>query len=299
MRILITGGTGLIGRRLCVALDALGHDLTVLSRRPALVKEKCGHNVTPMASLNDWSDEQRFDAIINLAGEPIVDARWTDKRKQKLISSRVGLTTQLIEKIAQAKQKPAVMLSGSAIGIYGDSGDAVLNETAPAAHDFSARLCQEWEAAAGKVKVYGTRLCLLRTGLVLDASGGILYKMLLPFKLALGTRLGDGRQWMSWIHIEDYVAIVVALLENTEASGAYNMTAPVAVNNAEFTRTLASELHRPAFFVAPAWLLRKAMGEMSVLLLGGQRIMPERVLAMGYRFRYPELRLALSALLKS
>lgn len=297
MRILMTGGTGLIGRRVCAALIAVGHDVTVLSRRPETVKEKCGNQVTPMAKLNEWSDEQPFDAVINLAGEPIVDARWTDKRKQLLIKSRIGVTVDLVDKIAQLKHKPSVMLSGSAIGYYGDSGDAVLDEASPVAHDFSAQLCSEWEAAAGKVTASGTRLCLLRTGLVLAVNGGVLHKMLLPFELALGTRLGGGRQWMSWIHIDDYVAIVLTLLADKEASGAYNMTAPKPVNNAEFTQTLASVLNRPALFVAPTWLLRAAMGEMSVLLLGGQRVLPQRVLAMGYSFRFPELKTALGALL--
>lgn len=298
MRILITGGTGLIGRRLCVALTALGHDLTVLSRQPMSVKEKCGPAVTALASLNDWTSEQRFDAVINLAGEPIVDARWTEKRKQKLLASRIGLTEQLVAKIAQARYKPAVMLSGSAVGYYGDSGERELDETALAGQDFSAQLCVAWEAAASQIIGDGTRLCLLRTGLVLDAEGGILHKMLLPFKLALGARLGDGRQWMSWIHIDDYVAIVLMLLLRDDASGVYNMTAPQPVNNAEFTQRLAAALHRPALFVAPAWALRLAMGDMALLLLGGQRVYPRSLLALGYTFRYPTLALALNSLLK-
>ncbi|MDO8650985.1 MAG: TIGR01777 family oxidoreductase [Undibacterium sp.] len=298
MRILITGGTGLIGRRLCVALTALGHDLTVLSRQPMSVKEKCGPAVTALASLTDWTSEQSFDAIINLAGEPIVDARWTEKRKRKLLASRIGLTEQLVAKIAQARYKPAVMLSGSAVGYYGDSGERELDETASAGQDFSAELCAAWEAAASQIISNGTRLCLLRTGLVLDAEGGILHKMLLPFKLALGARLGDGRQWMSWIHIDDYVAVVLMLLLREDASGVYNMTAPQPVNNAEFTQRLAAALHRPALFVAPAWALRLAMGEMALLLLGGQRVYPRSLLALGYTFRYPTLALALNSLLK-
>ncbi len=298
MRILMTGGTGLIGRHLCAALTAAGHDLTVLSRHPESVQEKCGSKVRSIASLDEWTPDQAYDAVINLAGEPIVDARWTDRRKQKLLDSRIGLTKKLAAKIACARHKPDVMLSGSAIGIYGDAGELALDENAALADDFPARLCRQWEAAAAGAKDSGTRLCLLRTGLVLDARGGILSKMILPFKLALGTRLGDGRQWMSWIHIDDYVAIVVALLDNAQASGVYNMTAPEAVSNAGFTRALASALQRPALFVAPAWLLRAVMGEMSLLLLGGQRVVPTRVLAMPYRFMYPELGPALSALLK-
>lgn len=298
MRIFITGGTGLIGRRLCLALSAAGHELTVLSRQPASVPAKCGATVKAIGSLNEWPAEQFFDAVINLAGEPIVDARWSAARKQTLLDSRVALTEQLVMRMVQSARPPAVMLSGSAIGYYGDRADQELDETAVAADDFSARLCLAWEAAAAKVTRAGTRLCLLRTGLVLDAHGGMLQKLLLPFKLALGARLGDGRQWMSWIHIDDYVAMVLLLLNDAQASGAFNMTAPQPVTNGEFTRTLAATLQRPALFVAPAALLRLAMGEMAVLLLGGQRVLPKKMLAMAYVFRYPTLASALSALLK-
>lgn len=297
MNILITGGTGLIGRALCAALLRDGHALTVLSRRPQTVAAKCGPTVRALASLAEWQPDQNYDAVINLAGEPIVDAAWTAARKQRLWDSRVTLTEQLVQRIAAARQRPAVLLSGSAIGYYGDSGDAALHEAAHAGTDFAAKLCLAWEAAAQKAIQADVRVCLLRTGLVFSADGGMLAKMRLPFALGLGTRLGNGRQWMSWIHIDDYVAIVRLLLLHTAAEGAVNMTAPRPVTNAEFTSTLAHALHRPAFFAAPAALLKPLLGERSVLLFGGQKVLPRKLEALGYRFAYPTLAGALEALL--
>ncbi|CAG4884447.1 Epimerase family protein YfcH [Georgfuchsia toluolica] len=296
MNILITGGTGLIGRALCAALLRDGHALTVLSRRPQTVAAKCGPAVLALGSLAEWPPEQHFDAIINLAGEPIVDAAWTAARKQRLWDSRVSLTEQLVQRIAAARQKPAVLLSGSAIGYYGDSGDTEQDETGHAGTDFAAKLCLAWEAAAQKACPAGVRLCLLRTGLVFSADGGMLAKMRLPFALGLGARLGNGRQWMSWIHIDDYVAIVRLLLLHTAAEGAVNMTAPRPVTNAEFTAALAHALHRPAFLAAPAALLKPLLGERSVLLFGGQKVLPRKAEALGYRFAYPTLADALEAL---
>lgn len=299
MRVLITGGTGLIGRRLCAALSARGDSVTVLSRRPQSVPQLCGTGVNAMASLDDWTPELSFDAVINLAGEPIVDARWTEKRQQVLLDSRIGLTEQLVNKIAQANHQPQVLLSGSAIGYYGIVADQTLNEEANVGHDFSASLCLAWEQAAQAVSDLDVRCVILRTGLVLDNRGGILKKMLLPFQCALGSRLGDGRQWMSWIHCEDYLNAVLALLDDTSAAGPYNLTAPQPVTNADFTRSLSRAVHRPALFVAPAWLLRLVMGERSDLLLGGQRVVPERLLARGFHFHYRDLTSALVNLIRS
>lgn len=296
MRILITGGTGLIGRALCTALLARGHALTVLSRRPATVAARCGAAVRAMGTLAEWTPDTAFDAVINLAGEPIIDAAWTLGRRKRLWDSRVGVTEALIGRIAAARVKPRVLLSGSAVGCYGDAGDAVLDEDAPGGNDFGATLCQAWEQAARQAASFGVRVCFLRTGLVLDARGGMLGRMLLPFRLGLGTRLGTGMQWMSWIAMDDYVALVLELLGRDDAVGAFNMTAPQPVRNREFTALLARALHRPAPFVAPAWLLRLALGERAILLLGGQRALPTRALALGYHFRHPEAGAALAAL---
>jgi uncharacterized protein (TIGR01777 family) len=299
MHILITGGTGLIGRRLCEALTTRGDRVTVLSRRPDAVPRLCGVGVNAMKSLDYWTPEQSFDAVINLAGEPIVDARWTDRRKKILCDSRILLTEQLVEKICQANRPPQVLLSGSAIGYYGIDEHQTFNEENNAGEDFSAALCHAWEKAAHTVRATGVRCVVLRTGLVLDNRGGILKKMLLPFQCGLGSRLGAGQQWMSWIHCEDYLNAVLTLLDDTSATGPYNLTAPNPVTNADFTRSLGRAVHRPAFFVAPAWLLQLAMGERSDLLLGGQRVMPERLLANAFDFRFPHLDGALDELVRS
>lgn len=298
MRILITGGTGLIGRHLCAVLLAQGHELTVLSRRPKTVAPKCGNSVRAMASLDEWTPERTFDAVINLAGEPIVDAYWSVKRKQVLLDSRVRLTEKLVQRIAGAQQKPAVLLSGSAVGYYGNGGDTVLDEAMAAGHDFPAELCASWEKAARAAEQSGVRVCLLRTGLVLSKQGGLLGRMLLPFKLAMGARLGDGKQWMSWVHIDDYVAMVLRLLNDDSLNGAFNMTAPAPATNAEFTRTLAQTLHRPALFVAPSFALKLAMGERACLLLEGQRVLPKRLESSNFQFAHPRLEGALHDLLK-
>jgi uncharacterized protein (TIGR01777 family) len=250
-----------------------------------------------MSSLEEWRPDRTFDAVINLAGEPIVDKAWTERRKQALRGSRIALTEALVRCIAAARQKPAVLLSGSAIGYYGDTGDEELEENAEAGSDFAATLCRDWEAAAKVAEDYGVRVCLLRTGLVLSKNGGLLGRMLLPFRLGLGARLGDGKQWMSWVHIDDYVALVQRLLRDEQMRGPFNMTAPQPVTNAEFTRSLASMLHRPAFFIAPALLLRLAMGERAALLLEGQRVLPAKLMKSGCQFKFPHFASALSSVL--
>ena len=297
MRILITGGTGLIGRQLCTVLLAEGHELTVLSRNPASVPAKCAARVHALASLAEWLPGQTFDAVINLAGEPIVDARWTAQRKQALWDSRVTLTGELVRRIAAAGNKPSVLLSGSAVGFYGNCGDIMLDEAAGAGADFAAQLCKAWESAARGAEQSGVRVCLLRTGLVLSRDGGLLGRMLLPFKMCMGARLGDGKQWMSWVHIDDYVAMLLRLLRDEKTGGPCNMTAPQPVTNAEFTATLARVLHRPAPFVAPAALLKLAMGERAGLMLEGQRVLPGKMETARFRFAFTNLADALRNLL--
>lgn len=299
MHILITGGTGLIGRRLCKALLAEGHELTVLSRKPETVPLKCGAGVHAIRSLSEWQPSQTFDAVVNLAGEPIVDQRWSDKRKQLLWNSRIALTEELVHRISAAERKPSVLLSGSAIGYYGGRGDEVLDEASSAGADFPARLCVAWEAAARGAETLGVRVCLQRTGLVLSTEGGLLGRMLPPFRMGMGARVGDGRQWMSWIHIDDLISAMLRLLRDERMRGPYNATSPQPVTNAEFTRTLASVLHRPAPFVAPAALLKLSLGEAAGMLLEGQRVLPKRLLAAQHRFTHPELANALGDLLSN
>ena len=290
MRILITGGTGFIGSHLCAGLRADGHDLTVLSRQPERVKMRCGVGVIAWQTLAEWRDDLFFDAVINLAGEPIFDARWTAAQKQRLWDSRVALTQALVARLARARRVPSVLLSGSAIGFYGEQGDTVVTEQTNAAGDFLGMLCGAWEKAALQAETLGVRVCQLRTGLVLHPEGGMLGRMLTPFRLGLGARLGDGHQWMSWIHLEDWVALVRHMLTDTQASGPFNLTAPEPVTNAAFTAMLARALRRPAKAVAPAWLLRAALGERASLLLASQRVVPQRVSeTLGCFFRYRQL----------
>ncbi len=296
MQILITGGTGLIGRQLCKALLAEGHELTVFSRNPASVPEKCGSGVRAFGTLGEWRSDKPFDAIINLAGEPIIDAPWTEARKKVLWDSRVALTQELVKHIVSAAQKPKVLLSGSAVGYYGNSGDREMYEADSPGNDFPAQLCKAWEDAARVAEQAGVRVCLLRTGLILSNDGGLLARMVLPFKLGMGARLGGGKQWMSWVHIDDYVAMALRLLHDGEASGPYNMTAPRPATNAEFTAALASALRRPALFAAPTALLKAALGERAIMALEGQKVLPGKMTDAGYCFQFPTLDRALGNL---
>lgn len=297
MKILVTGGTGFIGRSLCPALLSKGHTITVLSRYPNKVSSIFGAQIEQLNSVALLSDDDHFDAIFNFAGAPIFAKRWTEDRKKVLVNSRINITRQLMEFIARAKTKPSVLLSGSAIGFYGDQGDTLLDESASGRDEFGHQLCADWERSAEKVKEYGVRLCLLRTGLVIGKNGGFLQPMILPFKLGLGGKLGSGRQWMSWIHMYDYVTICQTLLDNDELDGIFNLTAPNPVTNSEFTRALAKQLNRPAFFTIPGWALKLLLGEMSQLLLGSQRVIPKHILDSGFQFKYPNLEAALKNVL--
>jgi len=299
MNILITGGTGFIGSALTKSLIEQGHAVTVLSRSPDKVAEICGSGVNALGSLAQCQAEDSYQVIINLAGAPIVDARWSEARKQLIRESRIGLTEQLIACIGRMTVKPELLISGSAIGYYGDQGNAVLSEQSAPAEDFSAQLCADWEAAAKQAEQFGVRVCLVRTGLVIASDGGFLQRMLLPFRLGLGGRLGDGQQWMSWIHRQDWINTALTMMADSTMQGAYNATAPNPVTNAEFTRILAQCLKRPALLPVPAWLLKILLGEMSQLVLGSQRVIPDRLLAQGFKFQYDDLAAALNEALAS
>jgi uncharacterized protein len=289
MRVLLTGGTGFIGKALSHQLLARGDSVTVLSRRPAFVRAQFGTGVEVWDNLSLWNAERVFDAVINLAGEPIIDRPWTAARKKALRDSRIGITEQLRRAMQAARHKPRVLLSGSAIGIYGDTGSAEITEQSPAADDFGARLCADWEQAALAAETLGVRVCLLRTGLVLHADGGMLKKMQLPFKLGLGSRLGSGRQIMSWIHRHDYLNAVLFLLDNADCQGAFNLTAPNPVDNRQFTSALATRLGRKAFLVTPEFALKPLLGERRLLLFGGQRALPDKLQRHGFVFRFPDI----------
>jgi uncharacterized protein (TIGR01777 family) len=297
MHILLTGGTGLIGRQLCKHWLAQGHQLTVWSRRPEEVGKLCGDSVRGIARLDEVGAEP-VDAVINLAGEPIADRLWTRKRKLLLSSSRIGLTEQLLAWLERREQKPQVLISGSAVGWYGDGGERELDEDAqPVIRDFASQLCESWEETAQRAQELGIRVVIVRTGLVLTNSGGFLQRLLLPFKLGLGGPIGNGRQWMSWIHLRDQIALIDFLLNQPDAQGPYNACSPHPVRNREFAKTLAGVLHRPAFMPLPAPVLRLLMGEMSEMLLGGQRAQPGRLQAAGFTFQFTDLHAALDNLL--
>jgi uncharacterized protein (TIGR01777 family) len=296
MHILLTGGTGLIGRQLCRHWLSQGHRLTVLSRTPDKVAKICGAQVRGVALFEDLGQEP-VDTIINLAGAPIADRPWTSKRKALLWSSRITLTETLLAWLESREQKPQVLISGSAIGWYGDGGERELTEASPPViDDFASQLCIAWEETAQRAEALGIRVILIRTGLVLSAEGGFLSRLLLPFKLGLGGPIGNGRQWMPWIHINDQIALIDFLLHRNEASGPYNACAPKPVRNREFAKTLAGVLHRPSFMPMPALALKVGLGELSLLLLGGQKAVPARLLEAGFTFQFTDLRAALDDL---
>ena len=282
MKILLTGGTGLIGRHLIPRLLELGHSVTVSTRHPDFE----GHH-----HLND------IDAVINLAGEPIADKRWTAEQKQRLCHSRWDLTQRLVGLIHASDTPPSVLISGSAIGYYGDLGEVVVTEEEPPHNEFTHKLCARWEQIACEAQSERTRVCLLRTGVVLAPRGGILGKMTPAFKLGLGGPIGSGRQYLAWIHIDDMVNGILWLLDN-DLRGPFNMVSPYPVHNEQFAHALGHALNRPAIFRVPAAAIRLLMGESAVLVLGGQRALPKRLEAAGFAFRWYDLEEALKDVLR-
>lgn len=297
MRVLITGGSGFVGQRLSQQLVAQGHDVQVVSRAPHKVRDRLPNECDIRESAQRFMDTPP-DALVNLAGEPIAVKRWSEHQKAALVRSRVAATEQLIALCEQLKANgqplPQVMVSGSAMGYYGAQGGRVVDEATPPNEEFAHRLCAEWEAAARAVEAQGVRLAIIRTGLVLDAGGGTLQKMLPPFKLGLGGRFGDGKQFMPWIHREDLVAAIIFLLTDSSLAGVFNGSAPHPVTNAEFTQTLAKRLHRPALLHVPAFVLKAGLGEMSRLLLTGADMRPTHLIEAGFKFQYPTLDKALA-----
>jgi len=288
MQVLVTGGTGLVGRRLVRRLTAEGHTVTVVSREPGRV---------PFRSIGwDGIDDviAEIDAVVNLAGAPIAAGRWTEARKREIRASRIDGTRVVVRAMREHEPRPKVLVNASATGYYGDRGDEELDETAPAGHDrFTVTLCKAWEAEAMAAEPLGVRVVCLRTGVVLAPDGGAMAKMLLPFRAALGGPIGGGRQWMPWIHVEDVVGIIMAALGSEEWVGPVNATAPNPVRNADFTKILARVVQRPAILPLPGLALRLVVGELATILLDSQRVVPAAALARGYEFRYPHLAPAL------
>ncbi|GAW86824.1 conserved hypothetical protein [Bathymodiolus platifrons methanotrophic gill symbiont] len=291
MNILITGGTGFIGSTLCSRLLEENNEIVMLSRHP----EKIKLPMKAVADLSDLKDSDIFDVVINLAGEPIANKRWSDKQKHQIFSSRIGTTEKLISYFEKLENRPKLFISGSAIGYYGiDKTDNVIEEKERGDNSFSSELCQKWEAVALKAEKLGVRTCLLRTGIVLGKNGGALSKMLFPFKMCLGGRIGDGKQWMPWIHIDDLVGIILYCMSHDNLQGAINGTSPNPVTNQVFTKTLGTSLKRPTIIPMPAIVVKLLMGQMGEeLLLAGKKVVPKKALDAGYTFKYRTLEEAL------
>jgi uncharacterized protein (TIGR01777 family) len=291
MKVAVTGASGLIGGALVPFLRAGGHEVLRLVRRAPAARDEIRWD--PEAGAVDAPALEGLDAVVHLAGENIAGGRWTEARKARLRSSRVGPTRLLAETLAGLKRKPQVLVSASALGYYGHRGDAWLTEKDAPADDFLGRLSFEWEAAGAPARDAGIRVVHPRIGIVLDPAGGALAKMLLPFKAGLGGVVGPGTQYMSWIALDDLVAVIEHLLRRDELAGPVNAASPVPVTNAELTRTLGRVLGRPTLVPVPVFALRLALGEMAETLLASTRLRPERLLATGFRFRFPELEGAL------
>lgn len=300
MKIAITGATGFVGSRLVVKLHDRGDDILILTRNPDKARRIYPKSIYPKIEIipyiatesGDWQKEiSGCDAVINLAGEPISE-RWTGEAKRAIVASRQIGTEKIVEAIAMADQKPKVLINSSAIGYYGTSETASFDENSPPGGDFLADVCKKWETAAQKVKDYGTRLVILRTGIVLG-NGGALGKMIPPFKLFAGGPIGSGRQWFSWIHRDDLINLIIYCLDRQGISGTFNATAPNPVRMKEFCQILGEVMNRPSWLPVPDFALEILLGEGAKIVLEGQEVLPKATQAIGFDYRYPNLEAAL------
>lgn len=299
MHIFITGASGLIGSALIATLlKQGGHHITALTRNKAKMEQKWGTRIAYCPSLGQISSLTGYDAVINLAGEPIIGKRWNNAQKEKLCNSRWNITRRLTELIEKSDSPPHVFISGSAVGYYGAQGNQAVDENTPGEDEFTHRLCKEWEALALEAQSAKTRVCISRTGIVMSKEGGMLSMLTLPFHLGLGCSLGKGSQYISWIHIQDMVNALIFLMDTPEAKGIFNLTAPNPVTNKRFSKLLSATLYRPCLFRIPSFAIKLALGEAATMLLDGQRVMPQRLLDLHFRFSYEHLDNALAGLLK-
>ena len=305
MKVAITGATGFVGSRLVERLQADGHTIIVLTRNPERALKLFPTVAFPKVEvvsytpteLGDWQQVlSGCDGVVNLAGEPIAENRWTAERKQMILNSRKLGTQTLVTALAQATPRPTVLVNASAIGYYGTSESATFDETSPASDDFLADVCKTWEAEAQKVKQAGLRLVILRFGIVLG-DGGALAKMIPPFKLFAGGPIGTGRQWFSWIHREDLVSLILQALTNSAFEGVYNATAPNPVRMTELAHTLGERLKRPSWLPVPSFALEALLGDGAKVVLEGQQVLPKRTEAIGFQYQYSTIMQALTEVL--
>lgn len=306
MRIIVTGGTGLIGSKLVNSLVADHHEVIVLSRSPER------HSFPTGVQGVEWDSEtaagwghlvNETDAIVNLAGESIagtgfIPSRWTPERKRRIHDSRVKAGNALVEAIQAASNKPSLLIQSSAVGYYGPRGNEVITEDGEPGDDFLANVCQDWEQSTRAVEALGVRRAIIRTGVVLSMEGGALPITVLPYRLFVGGPLGSGQQWWSWIHIDDEIRAIRFLLENEATNGIFNLSAPNPLTNRAFGQTIGQVLKRPSLFPVPAFALKLALGEVSTVVLDGQRAVPQHLEAMGFTFKFPDAKSALADLLR-
>ena len=305
MKIAITGATGFVGSRLVERLHADGKRVLVLTRNAASTQKVFPSAAFPNVEIvtytttsGSWQNAiATCDGVVNLAGEPIAEERWTPERKQEILNSRKLSTQKIVEAIVSANPQPSVLVNASAIGYYGTSQTATFDETSSVGKDFLAQVCQEWEAEARKVQDAGVRLVILRFGIVLG-NGGALGKMITPFKLFAGGPLGNGQQWFSWIHLDDLVNLILQALSRPEMQGVYNATAPHPVRMAEFSKTMGLVMNRPSWLPVPAFALEALLGDGAMVVLEGQQVLPQRTLDSGFEYQYPNLQPALEQILK-
>ncbi|PTX99008.1 TIGR01777 family oxidoreductase [Opitutus sp. ER46] len=288
MKIVIAGASGLVGRALGAQLRADGDDVLRLERGGVAARDAIAWQ--PPQRLLDPAALEGVDAVVNLAGENIGAGRWTAERRQRIRSSRIHATATLVEAMAAMHRPPRVLVNASAVGAYGDCGDEIVTESSPFGRGLLAEVCAEWESEAQRAAKFGTRVVCLRLGVVLAKEGGALARLRPLFRSGLGGRLGSGRQWMSWVHLDDVVGVTQCALRDERFGGVLNVVAPAPVTNVDFTRALARTVHRPAVLPAPAWALRLALGEMAdEALLASTRAVPTRLLELGFAFAFPEL----------
>jgi uncharacterized protein (TIGR01777 family) len=298
MNYLITGGTGLIGKALIDSLGTTDNTITVLTRDIEKASSLLNKEITFIDELL-LSNIENIDIVINLAGEPIAEKRWSQEQKYKICESRWDITEKLAHLISIANKPPSLFISGSAIGMYGRQGNKILDEGFSKYYEeFTHQVCTRWEQLALEASSTNTRVALLRTGVVLDKKSGALSKMLLPFKLGVGGKIGNGEQIMSWVHIQDMVAAILHIIDIKSLSGPINITSPNPVSNEVFSKSLATALNRPCIFNTPPVLLKLMFGEMADLLLFGQNVIPQKLITSGFRFKHADLASAFKDLLK-